>query len=66
MSRETLRDSHSRILGYIETDSNGKQTGRDAHLRLMGYYDPRTNQTRDAHLRMVSYGNTLASLITAC
>ena len=66
MSRETLRDSHLKLLGYIETDSNGKQTGRDAHLRLMGYYDPRTNQTRDVHLRMVSYGNTLASLITAC
>jgi hypothetical protein len=63
MNRQTLKDSHYRVIGYIDTAPDGKQTGLDAHYRTVGYYDPRANSTKDAHYRVVGYGNLLASLI---
>lgn len=63
MSRETLKDARFRVIGYIDTASDGKQTGRDAHFRVVGYYEPRTNVTKDPQFRVVGYGNLLASLI---
>lgn len=65
MSTQTLKDRHYRIIGYIETKSDGSQVGKDAHYRVKGYYDPRTNQTKDAHYRIVGTGNLLASLVTS-
>ena len=65
MSTQTLKDSHYRTIGYIETRSDGQQVGKDAHYRICGYYDPRTNKTKDAHYRIVGEGNLLASLITS-
>lgn len=62
MSRTTLKDAHFRVIGYIDTASDGKQTGRDAHFRVVGYYEPNTNVTKDAHFRVMGYGNMLASL----
>lgn len=63
MSRETMKDAHFRTIGFIDTDSNGKQTARNAHFTTVGYYDPRTNWTTNSHFSRVSSGNTLASLI---
>ena len=64
MHRQTLKDEHFRVIGYIDTASDGKQTGKDAHFHTVGYYDPRTNVTKDAHFHTVGYGNQLASLIS--
>lgn len=63
MSRETIRDKNLRTIGYIETQSDGKQKALDANLRTLGHYDPRSNETRDANLRMIAKGNVLAGLI---
>lgn len=63
MSRATLKDAHFRTIGFIDTDTNGKQTARNAHFITVGFYDPRTNATVDAHFRRVSSGNTLSALI---
>jgi hypothetical protein len=63
MSTEYLRDEHFKIIGSIETDSNGKEVGRDARFNRVGEYDPRSNQTRDSHFRIVGTGNQLARLI---
>jgi hypothetical protein len=63
MSTQTLKDSHYRITGYIETKSDGIQVGKDAHYRIKGYYDPKTNKTKDAQYRVVGEGNLLTSLI---
>ena len=65
MSTQTLKDSHYRTIGCIETRSDGQQVGKDAHYRICGYYDPKTNKTKDAHYRIVGEGNLLASLITS-
>jgi hypothetical protein len=65
MSTQTLKDSHHRVIGYIETKSDGSQVGKDAHYRIKGYFDPKTNQTKDAHYKVVGHGNLLASLINS-
>ena len=36
MSRITLKDKHFRIIGYIETRSDGVHVGKDAHFRIVG------------------------------
>jgi len=63
MSTEYLRDDRFKIIGSIETDSNGKQVGRDAHFNRVGEYDPRTDKTRNSHFQIVGTGNQLAALI---
>ncbi len=47
MARMEIKDRSYRIVGYIDTDRDGKQTALDASYRHVGYYDPRTNQTKD-------------------
>lgn len=63
MSRQILKDARHRIIGYIDTAPDGRQTGRDERLRIVAHYDPRSNITRDERLRSVGYGNLIASLI---
>jgi hypothetical protein len=63
MSRETLKDARFHIIGYIETDTNGRQTAKNARFTIVGHYDPRSNTTVDARFHRVSIGNTLAALI---
>jgi hypothetical protein len=65
MSTQTLKDSHYRVIGYIETKSDGTQVAKDSHYRVVGYYDPKTNKTKDEHYRVIGEGNLLSSLITA-
>jgi len=63
MSRQILKDARQRIIGYIDTAPDGRQTGRDERLRIVAYYDPRSNITQDERLRNVGHGNLVASLI---
>jgi len=63
MGTDILKDSQSRTIGYIETDSRGRQTARSAQHVTVGYYEPRTNWTVDRNDCRVSSGNTLATLL---
>lgn len=63
MNRVTLKDSHFRTIGYIESTPDGKQTAKNSHFSVVGYYDPRMNVTKDAHFSVVGYGNLLGMLI---
>jgi cytochrome c1 len=63
MSRETLKDRNYRIIGYIETDSQGKQKILDPQYRPRGTFDPKTNKTTDASYRVVGSGNLLTTLL---
>lgn len=65
MHRQTLKDSRYRIVGYIDTAADGKQTGKTAQFHIFGYYDPHTGLTKDQRFHIVGHGNLLASLI-AC
>lgn len=63
MHRHTLKDAAYKIIGHIDTASDGKQTARDAGFHIVGYYDPHTNITKDSRFHTVGHGNLLASLI---
>lgn len=62
--RKTLKDKGYRILGYLDTDSDGSQTLQDAHHRLVGFYKRRSDVTTDAQHRIVGRGNILVSLLS--
>lgn len=63
--RETLRDAHRTVVGYIDVGSDGIHTLRDRRLlRVLGTYDGKTNITRDRYRERVGFGNLLAILIT--
>lgn len=63
MSTQTLKDAHYRIIGYIETRSDGVQVIKNAHYHTLGYFDPKYNQTRNEHYQIVGQGNLLTSLL---
>ncbi len=62
-TQKTLRDANGNTIGYIETDSNGKQTLRDSHGNLLGYYDSNSNYTRDSNGTFIGEGNILTTLL---
>ena len=63
MPTQDLRDRSGRLIGRIESKSDGKQEIRDASGRLKGHYDPKSNQTRDSSGRLVGTGNLLTTLL---
>ena len=63
MSRETLKDRNFRIIGYIDTDSQGKKKILDPNYRVIGYFDPKANKTTDANYRTVGSGDLLTTLL---
>ena len=63
MNRRTLKDANHNVIGYIDTDSNGRQAIKDSDFRTCGYFDPRTNETKDAHSHVIGKGNFLAALL---
>jgi hypothetical protein len=63
MSIETFTDKTHRILGYIETMSDGKRKAWDRVFHTLGYYDPMRNVTQDKNFVTVAKGDGLSSLI---
>lgn len=63
MSRREIKDDHYRTLGYIETDSSGKEVAKDSHYKVLGYFDPKRNETTDSHYKVLAKGNILSGLI---
>ncbi len=63
MPRQTLKDSHNNIIGYIDSQGDGTLVLKDSHNNIRGYYDPRTNRTKDSHNNIIGTGNLLGSLL---
>jgi hypothetical protein len=63
MTTQVLKDSGHRILGYVETRSDGTQVVTDSAHRIKGYFEPTTNYTKDSAHRVVAYGNVLSLLL---
>lgn len=61
-NRQVIKDFHYKIIGFIDTESDGKLTARDSLLRIVGTYDPRSDVTKDFYGRIVGRGNILSSL----
>ena len=60
---KTLRDRNGRIIGKIETRSDGQQILRDGNGRRVSEYSPRDNVTRDRTGRRIGFGDLLVKLL---
>ena len=64
MTTEYIKDFSQKILGILETDTNGNQTVRSFPGRLiLGYYKKDRDVTTDFYGRIISRGNTAIALI---
>jgi hypothetical protein len=63
MSRQTLKDDHYNIIGFIETQADGTQVLKDARYNIRGYYDPKSNRTKDSNYNILGTGNLLGTLL---
>ena len=63
MNRVVLKDSAFRIIGYVQTENNGRQRAMDAGFRTLGYYEPQSDTTKDASFRIVARGNAVSGLV---
>ena len=63
MTTQVIKDSSFRIIGYIESKTDGSQLVKDSQFRIRGYYEPGQNVTKDDQFRIVGYGNLLASFL---
>ena len=63
MSEMVIRNRASREIGYIKTDSRGKQTAYNMKREKLACFDPKTNFTRDKNNRVLGNGNMLVGII---
>ena len=64
MTTEYIKDFSQKILGILETDTNGNQNVRNFPGRqILGYYKKDMDITTDFYGRIISRGNTVISLI---
>ncbi|MBC8752411.1 MULTISPECIES: hypothetical protein [Paraburkholderia] len=62
MSTVYIRDGSSRIVGRIQTGSQGKQFAYVSD-RMVGIYSPQLDKTFDSRLRLFGNGNQLMALV---
>lgn len=58
-----IRDFKGKILGRIETDSQGNKIVRDFYGRILGRYDKKSDLTRDFYGHIVAKGDQCGLLI---
>ena len=63
MTKETIRDSLGRIIGYYEHMPNGDITVRDFYGTILGYYRKNDDTTRNFHNVIVARGNCVGMLL---
>lgn len=63
-TKQIIRDYAGRILGSVETESNGNKIIRDFYGKVLGRYDKRADVTRDFYGRVVAKGDHSSMLIT--
>lgn len=64
MNKTPVKDFNGRILGWIVTESDGRQKAMDFTGKLLGTYYPDRNTTNDFYGRVLYRGNMIASLIS--
>lgn len=66
MTEQIIREFSGKIIGFIETDSDGNKVGRTFPSRkIVGRYDAKNDCTRDFSCRIVAKGDCVVSLITS-
>ena len=62
-TKEPIKDWQGKILGFMETESNGNKVLRDFYGRILGKYDKSLDVTRDFYGRQVGKGEMLMTLL---
>jgi hypothetical protein len=63
MSKQEIRDSHNKLVGYIEDQGNGKLKAYDTMNRHKGTYEKSSDRTYTPNNSLVGSGNQLVKLI---
>lgn len=63
MAREVVKDFYGKILGSLETQSNGDIIARDFYGKILGRWDKKMNVTKDFFGRIIARGNITSGLI---
>ena len=62
-NRITVKDIYGRILGHIETSSNGDKRVLDRNYKIKGYYRKRSDMTTDFYGRTIAKGDHSSMLL---
>lgn len=63
MAKETISEYSGRVIGYIETQSNGDKKVTDYRGVILGYYKKAQNVTTDFSGRILYRGDMSAALL---
>lgn len=63
MQREHIKDWTGKIIGTVETKSNGDKVIKDFYGRIKGTYVKKLDMTKDFYGRPVGKGDQLISLL---
>lgn len=63
MARELVKDFYGKILGSLETQSNGDIIARDFYGKILGRYDKQMNVTKDFFGKILAQGDITSGLI---
>lgn len=63
MSKQEIRDSANRLVGYIEDRGDGKLKAYDTASRHKGTYEVRYDKTYKPNATLVGTGNQLVMLL---
>ncbi len=61
---EIIREFGGKIIGKIETDSQGNKIVKDFYGKILGRYDARTNTTKDFYGRILARGDSSSMLLS--
>lgn len=59
---ETVKDFYGKIIGYLETHTNGDVIVKDFYGKILGRYEKITNTTKDFYGRILYRGNQASAL----
>ena len=62
---EQIRDFYGKIIGSIETQSNGDRIVRDFYGKILGYYRSSRNVTTDFYGKIIAQGDATGMLLAS-
>lgn len=63
MNTTYLKNIRGKVMGSVEERPNGDKILKDFYGKIVGKYDKRLNLTKDFAGRVVSFGDTLLSML---
>ncbi|WP_300924593.1 hypothetical protein [uncultured Clostridium sp.] len=61
---QVIKNFFGKIIGYIETDSQGNKTIKDFYKRIKGYYDAKQDVTKNFYKQIIAKGDGSSMLLS--